>query len=43
MRLVVPGHEVRRIFELTSLDRVFPLHGTREEALAGVAGVTGVG
>lgn len=42
MRLVVPGREVRRIFEFTSLDRIFPLHGTREEALAGAAGATGV-
>jgi anti-sigma B factor antagonist len=33
LRLVVPGADVRRIFEITLLDRVFPLHGTREEAL----------
>src|SRR5262245_55730628 len=33
LRLVVPGADVRRIFEITLLDRVFPLHQTREEAL----------
>ena len=33
MRLVVPGQDVRRIFELTLLDRVFPLDDSREEAL----------
>ena len=34
LRLVVPGREIRRVFELTSLDQVLPLHRTREEALA---------
>jgi anti-sigma B factor antagonist len=33
LRLVVPGTDVRRIFEITLLDRVFPLHETREEAV----------
>ena len=33
LRLVVPGADVRRIFEITLLDRVFPLHDTREEAV----------
>ena len=33
LRLVVPRAEVRRIFEITLLDRVFPLYGTRQEAL----------
>ena len=34
IRLVVPRPEVRRIFEITLLDRIFPLHETQEEALA---------
>jgi anti-sigma B factor antagonist len=33
-RLVVPRGEIRRIFELTLLDRVFVLDPTREDALA---------
>jgi anti-sigma B factor antagonist len=34
IRLVVPRPEVRRVFEITMLDRVFPLHDTQAEALA---------
>jgi len=34
LRLVVPGGQIRRIFEITSLDDVFPLDASREEALA---------
>ena len=34
LRLVVARPDVRRIFEITLLDRVFPLHTTRAEALA---------
>ncbi|HET8969329.1 MAG TPA: STAS domain-containing protein [Gaiellaceae bacterium] len=34
LRLVVPRPEVRRVLEITMLDRVIPLHDTREEALA---------
>ena len=34
-RLVVPAPEIRRVFEITALDRVFPLDATREQALAG--------
>lgn len=34
MRLVVPRPSIRRIFEVTLLDRVFPLAETREEALS---------
>ena len=34
-RLVVPATEIRRVFEITALDRVFPLDATREQALAG--------
>lgn len=33
-RLVVPGADIRRILEITSLDQVFPLDETREEALS---------
>jgi anti-sigma B factor antagonist len=36
-RLVVPAPEIRRLFEITALDRVFPLDTTREQALAGAA------
>ena len=34
IRLVVPRPEVRRVFEITMLDGVFPLHDTQEDALA---------
>lgn len=34
LRLVVPRTELRRIFEITLLDRVFTLDTTRQEALA---------
>ena len=34
IRLVVPRPEVRRVFEITMLDRIFQLHDTQEEALA---------
>ena len=34
MRLVVPQAEVRRVLEITMLDRIFPLHDTQEDALA---------
>jgi anti-sigma B factor antagonist len=34
LRLVVPGGHIRRVFEITSLDRVFALDQTRQEALA---------
>jgi anti-anti-sigma regulatory factor len=33
LRLVVPQTELRRIFEITLLDRVLPLDATREDAL----------
>lgn len=33
LRLVVPRAEIRRIFEITLLDRIFPLHATLAEAL----------
>lgn len=37
LRLVVPRTDIRRIFEITLLDRVFPLDTTRDEALAAVS------
>lgn len=37
IRLVAPRPDVRRIFEITLLDRVFPLHHTLEHALAASA------
>jgi anti-sigma B factor antagonist len=33
LRVADPGADVRRIFEMTQLDRVFPMHATREEAV----------
>jgi anti-sigma B factor antagonist len=33
-RVVAPGAEIRRIFEMTLLDRVFALDVTRQDALA---------
>jgi anti-sigma B factor antagonist len=33
-RLVVPTREVRRVFEITALDQVFPLDETRDLAIA---------
>lgn len=43
LRLVVPRGEVRRIFEVTLLDRVFALDTTRDEAVAAVAATATVG
>ena len=34
LRIVGPGPNLRRIFEITLLDRIFPLDATRSEALA---------
>jgi anti-sigma B factor antagonist len=36
LRLVIPRNDVRRVFELTQLDRVFAIDATREAALAGL-------
>ena len=36
-RVISPGGEIRRVLELTSLDRVFSLDRSRTEALAAVA------
>ena len=41
IRLVVPRPEVRRIFEITMLDRIFSLHDSQEEALAELPGQEG--
>lgn len=38
LRIVGPRPDVRRIFEITLLDRIFPLDATRSEALAAGAG-----
>lgn len=35
-RLVVPRPEIRRIFEITLLDKVFPIDESREASLAAV-------
>jgi anti-sigma B factor antagonist len=37
-RVVVPRSQIRRIFEMTLLDRVFDLDGSREESLAAASG-----
>ena len=37
IQLVVSRAELRRIFEITLLDRIFPLHETRDGALAAVS------
>lgn len=37
LRLVVRRLEVRRTFEVALVDRIFPLYGSREEALAAAA------
>ena len=37
IHLVVPRPDIRRIFEITLLDRIFPLHETREQALAALS------
>lgn len=34
LRLVLPDAPIRRIFEVTLLDRIFPIDETREESLA---------
>lgn len=39
LRLVVTGAPVRRILEVTLLDRVFPIDETREQALAAAASI----
>ena len=37
LALVCSDQNIVKIFEITGLDRVFPIHGTREDALAAVS------
>jgi anti-sigma B factor antagonist len=37
LALVCSDQNITKIFEITGLDRVFPIHGTRDEALSSVA------
>jgi anti-sigma B factor antagonist len=37
LALVCTDQNITKIFEITGLDRVFPIHASREEALASVA------
>lgn len=41
IRLVVPRPEVQRVFEITMLDRIFPLHNSQAEALTEIPDETG--
>ena len=36
LALVCTDQNITKIFEITGLDRVFPIHGSRDEALASV-------
>jgi anti-sigma B factor antagonist len=38
IRLVIPRPEIRRVFEITMLDRIFPLFDTRTQAIASATG-----
>ena len=37
LALVCTDQNISKIFEITGLDRVFPIHGSRDEALSAVA------
>ena len=37
LALVCTDQNITKIFEITGLDRVFPIHASRDEALAAVA------
>jgi anti-sigma B factor antagonist len=37
LALVCTDQNITKIFEITGLDRVFPIHGSRDDALAAVA------
>ena len=37
LALVCSDQNITKIFEITGLDRVFPIHATRDEALSSVA------
>ena len=43
LALVCTDQNISKIFEITGLDRVFPIHGSRDEALQGVAAGEGAG
>jgi anti-sigma B factor antagonist len=40
LALVCTDQNITKIFEITGLDRVFPIHATRDEALAALASQT---
>jgi anti-sigma B factor antagonist len=37
LALVITDRNIRKVFEITGLDRVFAIHETRDEALAGLS------
>ena len=43
LALVCTDQNITKIFEITGLDRVFPIHSSREEALQAVAAGEGAG
>ena len=43
LALVCTDQNITKIFEITGLDRVFPIHASREEALQAVAAGDGAG
>jgi anti-sigma B factor antagonist len=43
LRLVVPNTDVRRIFEITLLDRVLTIDATRDAALSALGAPDGIG
>ena len=43
LALVCTDQNITKIFEITGLDRVFPIHGSRDEALASVGETAGSG
>ena len=41
LALVCTDQNITKIFEITGLDRVFPIHSTRDEALSSLESATG--
>ncbi len=41
LALVCTDQNITKIFEITGLDRVFPIHATRDEALAAIGSASG--
>jgi anti-sigma B factor antagonist len=37
LSLLCPNPRIRRVFEITGLDKIFEIYGTMDEAIAGVA------